>query len=135
MLDSVIGTFLTQNVSDQLSSKAYMTLAAKFPARPSTQPPDPPATPSSSDWPDLAQAEQNSRAGAGDCANTVDACAAVGLSQDAWGLHQQLVATDGADISDAVDWEAVRTASPGQVGACTSRGGIWLLVGLLLHKL
>ena len=34
MLDSVIGTFLTQNVADQLSSKAYMTLAAVFPAKP-----------------------------------------------------------------------------------------------------
>ena len=34
MLDSVIGTFLTQNVADQLSSKAYMTLAAMFPAKP-----------------------------------------------------------------------------------------------------
>ncbi|KAL3160951.1 hypothetical protein ABBQ38_009343 [Trebouxia sp. C0009 RCD-2024] len=33
VLDSVIGTFLTQNVSDQLSSKAYMTLAATFPPK------------------------------------------------------------------------------------------------------
>ena len=39
VLDSVIGTFLTQNVSDQLSSKAYMTLAATFPPKPE------PATP------------------------------------------------------------------------------------------
>ena len=34
VLDSVVGTFLTQNVSDQLSSKAYMTLAATFPPKP-----------------------------------------------------------------------------------------------------
>ena len=31
MLDSVVGVFLTQNVSDALSSKAWMTLAATFP--------------------------------------------------------------------------------------------------------
>lgn len=30
MLDSVVGVFLTQNVSDALSSKAWMTLAATF---------------------------------------------------------------------------------------------------------
>ncbi|XP_027343371.1 protein ROS1A-like [Abrus precatorius] len=33
VLDSVIGTFLTQNVSDHLSSSAFMTLAAKFPIK------------------------------------------------------------------------------------------------------
>ena len=38
LLDSVIGTFLTQNVSDQLSSKAYMTLAATFPIKTVTPP-------------------------------------------------------------------------------------------------
>ncbi|CAM8926062.1 unnamed protein product [Rhodiola kirilowii] len=31
VLDSVIGVFLTQNVSDHLSSSAFMSLAAKFP--------------------------------------------------------------------------------------------------------
>ncbi len=31
VLDSVMGVFLTQNVSDALSSKAWMTLAATFP--------------------------------------------------------------------------------------------------------
>ncbi|TKY69302.1 ROS1 protein [Spatholobus suberectus] len=31
VLDSVVGVFLTQNVSDYLSSSAFMTLAAKFP--------------------------------------------------------------------------------------------------------
>ncbi|XP_047083047.1 DNA glycosylase/AP lyase ROS1-like [Lolium rigidum] len=31
VLDSVVGTFLTQNVADNLSSNAFMTLAAKFP--------------------------------------------------------------------------------------------------------
>ncbi|BDA42645.1 probable protein ROS1A at C-terminar half [Coccomyxa sp. Obi] len=31
VLDSVVGVFLTQNVSDALSSKAWMTLAATFP--------------------------------------------------------------------------------------------------------
>lgn len=33
VVDSVIGVFLTQNVSDHLSSSAYMSLAAKFPLR------------------------------------------------------------------------------------------------------
>ncbi|XP_042462982.1 DNA glycosylase/AP lyase ROS1-like [Zingiber officinale] len=34
VLDSVIGVFLTQNVSDHLSSSAFMALAAKFPLKP-----------------------------------------------------------------------------------------------------
>ncbi|KAF8689494.1 hypothetical protein HU200_041818 [Digitaria exilis] len=33
LIDSVVGTFLTQNVSDHLSSHAFMNLAAKFPPR------------------------------------------------------------------------------------------------------
>ncbi|XP_047976597.1 protein ROS1A-like [Salvia hispanica] len=35
VVDSVVGVFLTQNVSDHLSSSAFMSLAATFPARPS----------------------------------------------------------------------------------------------------
>ncbi|XP_060186829.1 transcriptional activator DEMETER [Lycium barbarum] len=34
VVDSVIGVFLTQNVSDHLSSSAFMCLAAKFPLQP-----------------------------------------------------------------------------------------------------
>ncbi|XP_073315395.1 transcriptional activator DEMETER-like [Primulina huaijiensis] len=34
VVDSVIGVFLTQNVSDHLSSSAFMHLAAKFPIKP-----------------------------------------------------------------------------------------------------
>ncbi|CAM0945389.1 unnamed protein product [Alopecurus aequalis] len=34
VVDSVVGVFLTQNVSDHLSSSAFMALAAKFPAKP-----------------------------------------------------------------------------------------------------
>ncbi|CAN6272745.1 unnamed protein product [Urochloa humidicola] len=33
LIDSVVGTFLTQNVADNLSSHAFMNLAAKFPPR------------------------------------------------------------------------------------------------------
>ena len=33
VLDSVVGAFLTQNASDVLSSKAWMTLQSRFPAR------------------------------------------------------------------------------------------------------
>ncbi|KAL2555570.1 transcriptional activator DEMETER-like [Forsythia ovata] len=36
VVDSIIGVFLTQNVSDHLSSSAYMSLAAKFPLQPTT---------------------------------------------------------------------------------------------------
>ena len=32
--DSVVGAFLTQNVSDALSSRAYMEVASKWPAPP-----------------------------------------------------------------------------------------------------
>ncbi|KAL5569547.1 hypothetical protein UlMin_026122 [Ulmus minor] len=35
VVDSVIGVFLTQNVSDHLSSSAFMSLAARFPLKPS----------------------------------------------------------------------------------------------------
>ncbi|CAN6210248.1 unnamed protein product [Urochloa humidicola] len=34
VVDSVVGVFLTQNVSDHLSSSAFMALVAKFPAKP-----------------------------------------------------------------------------------------------------
>ncbi|GMI84827.1 DEMETER [Hibiscus trionum] len=37
VVDSVIGVFLTQNVSDHLSSSAFMSLAAKFPLKSSSQ--------------------------------------------------------------------------------------------------
>ncbi|KAL8101966.1 DEMETER-like protein 2 [Apium graveolens] len=33
VMDSVVGAYLTQNVTDHLSSSAYMTLAARYPAR------------------------------------------------------------------------------------------------------
>nr|GMC53161.1 transcriptional activator DEMETER-like isoform X1 [Ipomoea batatas] len=33
VVDSVVGVFLTQNVSDHLSSSAFMALAAKFPLK------------------------------------------------------------------------------------------------------
>ncbi|KAL2539812.1 Protein ROS1 [Abeliophyllum distichum] len=36
VVDSIIGVFLTQNVSDHLSSSAYMSLAAKFTLQPTT---------------------------------------------------------------------------------------------------
>lgn len=34
VVDSIIGTYLTQNVSDVLSSQAFMQLASRFPVRP-----------------------------------------------------------------------------------------------------
>ena len=37
ILDSVVGVFLTQNVSDALSSKAWMSLASTFPLPASQQ--------------------------------------------------------------------------------------------------
>ncbi|PSS24065.1 Transcriptional activator DEMETER like [Actinidia chinensis var. chinensis] len=37
VLDSVVGVFLTQNVSDHLSSSAFMSLAAKFPPKSKTK--------------------------------------------------------------------------------------------------
>eukprot|EP00854_Cymbomonas_tetramitiformis_P002314 gene2314-3039_t len=42
LVDSVVGTFLTQNVSDISSSNAFMAIMARYPAnRSSPQPPDP----------------------------------------------------------------------------------------------
>ncbi|KAH7856136.1 hypothetical protein Vadar_033136 [Vaccinium darrowii] len=40
VVDSVIGVFLTQNVSDHLSSSAFMSLAARFPFRSKTTDPE-----------------------------------------------------------------------------------------------
>ncbi|XP_022549366.2 transcriptional activator DEMETER [Brassica napus] len=40
VVDSVIGVFLTQNVTDHLSSSAFMSLAARFPPKPSSKPED-----------------------------------------------------------------------------------------------
>ncbi|XP_022982801.1 protein ROS1-like [Cucurbita maxima] len=37
VVDSVVGVFLTQNVSDHLSSSAFMSLAARFPPKPNCQ--------------------------------------------------------------------------------------------------
>ncbi|XP_076925351.1 transcriptional activator DEMETER-like [Bidens hawaiensis] len=37
VLDSVVGVFLTQNVSDHLSSSAFMSLAARFPLKENTR--------------------------------------------------------------------------------------------------
>ncbi|KAL0680385.1 hypothetical protein Bca4012_008367 [Brassica carinata] len=37
MVDSVIGVFLTQNVTDHFSSSAFMSLAARFPPKPSSK--------------------------------------------------------------------------------------------------
>ncbi|KAE9621774.1 putative DNA glycosylase, helix-turn-helix, base-excision DNA repair, demeter [Lupinus albus] len=36
VVDSVVGVFLTQNVSDHLSSSAFMSLAARFPLKPTS---------------------------------------------------------------------------------------------------
>ncbi|CAN6452362.1 unnamed protein product [Victoria cruziana] len=36
VVDSVVGVFLTQNVSDHLSSSAFMSLAAQFPKKEAT---------------------------------------------------------------------------------------------------
>ncbi|KAK6140001.1 hypothetical protein DH2020_026217 [Rehmannia glutinosa] len=38
VVDSVVGVFLTQNVSDHLSSSAFMSMAARFPIKSKTQP-------------------------------------------------------------------------------------------------
>ncbi|GFQ00096.1 protein ros1 [Phtheirospermum japonicum] len=38
VVDSVVGVFLTQNVSDHLSSSAFMSVAARFPLKPKTEP-------------------------------------------------------------------------------------------------
>lgn len=124
MLDSVIGTFLTQNVSDQLSSKAYMTLAARFPARPPTlnpslhpKHPAPLASPLSPELPGHGSADSNCMASSHNAYQTtaVHGDKGVANSDDLGVRDRQLVVTDGVDISDAVNWEAVRIAPASQV--------------------
>ena len=115
VLDSVIGTFLTQNVSDQLSSKAYMTLAARFPAGPpilSLRPkhnapsaaPVPPELPCDADSICLASSLDPDQSTVVHGDNCMAHCDDLGVRE------RQLVVTDGVDTSDAVNWEAVRRA-------------------------
>lgn len=124
VLDSVIGTFLTQNVSDQLSSKAYMTLAARFPARsaalnPSLHPEHP--APTASAFPPELPVHGNVGNGCLASSLNPDQPTAVHVDKgeakcdDLSVRERQLVVTDGVDISDAVDWEAVRRAPASQV--------------------
>lgn len=122
MLDSVIGTFLTQNVSDQLSSKAYMTLAARFPARPPTlnpslhpKHPAPLASPLSPELPGHADSKCMASSHNAYQTTAVHGDKGVANSDDLGVRDRQLVVTDGVDISDAVNWEAVRIAPASQV--------------------
>ena len=123
VLDSVIGTFLTQNVSDQLSSKAYMTLAARFPAKPPIQPPCPPHqhSPPSCFPPPHGSDSRVDNAGSSASSSNVEQGAETHadesrkITDDFTAQGGQLVMTDGADFSDAVDWEAVRVAPLVQV--------------------
>ncbi|KAA6429453.1 MAG: transcriptional activator DEMETER-like, partial [Trebouxia sp. A1-2] len=119
VLDSVIGTFLTQNVSDQLSSKAYMILAARFPARPSIMNPGlhpkhtaPLASTLPPKLPVLGNADIHCMASSHDAEQTTAVHMSKGLAKcDDLGMRERrLVVTDGVDISDAVNWEAVRIA-------------------------
>ena len=128
VLDSVIGTFLTQNVSDQLSSKAYMTLVARFPAEPQGRSQDPQSDPPPSPC-DAPQDRQS--CGSNGSVTATDGTAQTSASSAFIGVKKkdatggQLVMTDTADCSDSIDWEAVRVAPPAQVSiyrqttACT----------------
>ncbi|KAL0042280.1 hypothetical protein WJX77_008246 [Trebouxia sp. C0004] len=124
VLDSVIGTFLTQNVSDQLSSKAYMTLAARFPARPPIANPGlhlkhsaPLASGLPPELPGHGNADSNCMASShkADQTTFVHMDKGTANSDDLGMRERQLVVNDVADISDAVNWEAVRRAPASQV--------------------
>jgi hypothetical protein len=93
VLDAVVGVFLTQNVSDALSSKAWMTLAAAFPLRPPARRPparspaaaaDGPAAPVPAPARAQSAAAQpgGAAAGAGAAAHPETTAAAAGLGAD-----------------------------------------------------
>lgn len=131
VLDSVVGTFLTQNVSDALSSKAYMTLASRFPARkpgaagpaageggPSPAAPSAPHTPWSRTgyqappWP---QPERATRSEPG--ASLAPRCSPKRKRADAEEGCSNAETLDSCqavpaedDFADVVDWEAVMLA-------------------------
>jgi len=124
VLDSVIGTFLTQNVSDQLSSKAYMTLAARFPARPHILNPGlhpkhnaPSASPLPPELPCHGNADRICWASGHNADQTTFVHMGKGMANcgDLGVRERQLVVTVMTDITDAVNWEAVRIAPASQV--------------------
>ncbi|CAO2038316.1 unnamed protein product [Urochloa humidicola] len=104
LIDSVVGTFLTQNVADNLSSHAFMNLAAKFPPRKRCH-----------------KAE--------DCSNTAFS---VDVPSSSWKeLREEAYRkgySDRSRTSDAVDWESVLHAPLAEVAKCIEvRGQHYIL--------
>lgn len=132
VLDSIIGTFLTQNVADQLSSQAYMTLAATFPAKPhSTKsygantyhavPSDPghtwPAAPGSHSLePEpTARPEHTARRGSSSISNSLKGVNAGSPLHELSGSSSAVEGIRDIDNRSVVDWDAVRVAPVAQV--------------------
>ena len=139
VLDSIIGTFLTQNVADQLSSQAYMTLAATFPAKShSTKPygvkppaPDDPghawtAVPGShSLGPEhTARPEHKTRRGSSTVSNSLEGLNADSPLDELSGSSSAVGGNRDIDNRSVVDWEAVRVAPVAQVKSVQ----IWTVV-------
>lgn len=103
VLDSIIGTFLTQNVADQLSSQAYMTLLATFPAKPYLPQPDCPA-----------DSVTTGCVLSTDCNIPCEASSSTGMHDPSL-KHSSLRGMKEGWDSSAVDWEAVRTAPAAKV--------------------
>ncbi len=104
VLDSVVGTFLTQNVSDVLSSNAFMSLRSRFPAKRTDIPIHVALSDRQQEWdvlmdPDGGEKEEN---------------------QGEEGDFSRLY------VQDDVDWHAVRTAPVQEVGGLV---GLWFVGG------
>ena len=132
VLDSIIGTFLTQNVADQLSSQAYMTLAATFPAKPySTKPygvntyhavpsnpghtwPAAPGSHSLEPEP-TARPEHKTGRGSSSVSNSLEGVNAGPPLDELSASSNAVEGVRDIDNRSVVDWDAVRVAPVAQV--------------------
>ncbi|KAK9909860.1 hypothetical protein WJX75_008521 [Coccomyxa subellipsoidea] len=125
VLDSVVGVFLTQNVSDALSSKAWMTLAATFPlAATGNQQQERGGSSVAGDA--LTGTARITCNGQLDCEQGVEyLCETAGEKAPA--ANASDVASHDRrcrDTADSIDWEAVRAAQTDEVAAAIKCRGM-----------
>nr|KYP35674.1 Protein ROS1 [Cajanus cajan] len=127
VLDSVVGVFLTQNVSDFLSSSTFMTLAARFPVEKQepirnhivfTNPKSEKTDPLGMHFGEKKSTEKKNK-------NKEEKEKLMEEKQQYWDTLRKIYTKSprDSDHMDSVDWEAVRCAQASEVAkAIASRG-------------